>query len=82
MLNPDNLYFINTPVDIQDECYYDVIDELNELNFIKEEHIVYLCFSKIHNLLGKACFKCYLKNHIEENKVFDYEPDFLIFIQK
>jgi hypothetical protein len=80
MLNPDNLYFLDTPVDIQDECYYDVLEQINEFNFIHENNIVYLIFSEIFNLRGKACFKGYIKSEIENSKVFDYEPDFLIFI--
>ena len=35
---------------------------------------------EIFNLRGKACFKGYIKSEIENSKVFDYEPDFLIFI--
>jgi hypothetical protein len=80
MLNPDNLYFLDTPVDVQDECYYDVLEQINEFNFIHENNIVYLIFSEIFNLRGKACFKGYIKSEIENSKVFDYEPDFLIFI--
>ena len=80
MLNPDNLYFLDTPVDVQDECYYDVLEQINEFNFIHENNIVYLIFSEIFNLKGKACFKGYIKSEIENSKVFDYEPDFLIFI--
>lgn len=80
MLNPDNLYFLDTPIDIQDECYYDVLEQINEFNFIHENNIVYLIFSEIFNLRGKACFKGYIKSEIENSKVFDYEPDFLIFI--
>lgn len=80
MLNPDNLYFLDTPVDVQDECYYEVLEQINEFNFIHENNIVYLIFSEIFNLRGKACFKGYIKSEIENSKVFDYEPDFLIFI--
>lgn len=80
MLNPDNLYFLDTPVEVQDECYYDVLEQINNFDFINDEHIVYLIFSKIFNLRGKACFKGYIKSSIEKDKVFDYEPDFLIFI--
>ena len=80
MLNPDNLYFLDTPIDVQDECYYDVLEQINEFNFIHENNIVYLIFSEIFNLRGKACFKGYIKSEIENSKVFDYEPDFLIFI--
>lgn len=80
MLNPDNLYFLDTPVEVQDECYYQVLGQLNEFDFINDEDIVYLIFSEIFNLRGKACFKGYIKTQIGVDKVFDNEPDFLIFI--
>lgn len=80
MLNPDNLYFLDTPIEVQDECYYQVLEQLNEFEFIDENYIIYLIFSEIFNLKGKACFKGYIKMQVEKDKVFDYEPDFLIFI--
>lgn len=76
-MNPDNLYFIDTPVEIQDESFNDIIEQLN---FIDDNNIiVYVIFSKIYNFENKGFFKCYIRTEIESNKENLKEPDFLIF---
>lgn len=76
-MNPDNLYFIDTPVEIQDESFNDIIEQLN---FIDNDNIiVYVVFSKIYNFENKGFFKCYIRTEIESNKENLKEPDFLIF---
>lgn len=76
-MNPDNLYFIDTPVEIQDESFNDIIEQLN---FIDDDNIiVYIIFSKIYNFENKGFFKCYIRTKVESNKENLKEPDFLIF---
>lgn len=76
-MNPDNLYFIDTPVEIQDESFNDIIEQLN---FIDDDNIiVYVIFSKIYNFENKGFFKCYIRTEIESCKENLKEPDFLIF---
>jgi hypothetical protein len=76
-MNPDNLYFIDTPVEIQDESFNDIIEQLN---FIDNDNIiVYVIFSKIYNFENKGFFKCYIRTEIESCKENLKEPDFLIF---
>lgn len=75
----DNFYFLNTPFEIQEECYDYIEQNLNKLNLNNKDY-VYLLFSAIGNIMGKYCFKVYVKNNIlSENEVLG-EPDFLIFI--
>lgn len=76
-MNPDNLYFIDTPVEIQDESFNDIIEQLS---FIDNDNIiVYVIFSKIYNFENKGFFKCYIRTEIESCKENLKEPDFLIF---
>ena len=49
-MNPENLYFINTPVKIQDECYLTVVEQLETIKNIGEDDNVYLSFTPIFNL--------------------------------
>ena len=77
-MNPDNLYFINTPVEIQDESYNNIVESLN---YLDENTVVYAVFTRIYNFESKGCFKCYLRTEIENNKENLKEPDFLFFIQ-
>lgn len=75
----DNFYFIDTPLEIQEECYSYIEQQLNVLN-LTNNHYVYLIFSPIGNIIGKYCFKIYIKSDIlDKNKTLG-EPDFLIFI--
>lgn len=77
-MNPDNIYFLNTPIEIQNLEYYNIIEKLNNFN-ISDNDYIYLLFSSIYNIPDKYFFKCYIKNDIIKDKNFNYEPDFLIF---
>ena len=75
----DNLYFISTPIEIQDEVYFQVLEKLEKLN-IPSESYVYLKFSSITNLPDKFFFNGYVRNVAIEDKSTLCEPDFLIFL--
>lgn len=78
MIN-DNLYFISTPIEIQDEVYFEVIEKLENLN-ISDDCYVYLKFSQITNIPNKFFFNGYIRNALIEDKSTLCEPDFLIFL--
>lgn len=80
-MNPDNIYFLNTPVEIQEECYYYVVEYLSQLNQLNENDIIYLSFTQIFNMNHKGFFKVYISSQIESNEAFNRQPDFLIFIK-
>lgn len=75
----DNFYFLNTPLEIQEECYETIFDKLNKLE-LTDKNYVYLIFSPINNIRGKYCFKVYIKNKILDKNEIPKNPDFLIFI--
>lgn len=78
-MNSENIYFVDTPVEIQDEYFYNILEKLEEIE-IDNNAYVYLKFSSIMNLPGKFFFKGFIKDAIEIDKTFNYEPDFLIFL--
>ena len=78
MIN-DNLYFISTPIEIQDEVYFEVIEKLENLN-ISDDCYVYLKFSQITNIPNKFFFNGYVRKALIEDKSTLCEPDFLIFL--
>ena len=41
MIDDEKLFFINTPVDIQDEIYYKTIEYLNEIDILRP-HFSYI----------------------------------------
>lgn len=73
-----NIFFINTPVDIQDEIYDTISEQLKRYN-IPENKIIYLRFTPIASIYGKFCFSVYIKDTIIDHALLDYSPDFLIF---
>lgn len=75
----DNFYFINTPLDIQEEYYSYIEQQLNTLE-LSNKLYAYLIFSQIGNIMGKYCFKVYIKTDILDKNETLGEPDFLIFI--
>lgn len=75
MMEIDNLYFIDTPIEIQDSYYNEILEKLNDLD-IDKDHKIYLQFSSIFNIPGKFFFKCYI--NLKDN-FLNQEPDFLIF---
>lgn len=80
-MNPENIYFFNTPIQVQDDCYDIIIEQLEQISSLKEEDIIYLIFTPIFNLSDKGFFKVYVSSQVEVNKDFDREPDFIIFIK-
>lgn len=79
-MNPENLYFIDTPLQIQEEYYENVLEQLQNMN-ISEQDNIYLVLSPFFNALDKGFFKGYIFPQEEKNKDFNNEPQFLIFIQ-
>lgn len=77
-MTEDNLYFISTPIEIQDEVYSQVLEKLENLN-IPDGCYVYLKFSQITNIPDKFFFKGYARNEVIQDKSTLCEPDFLIF---
>ena len=75
-MNEDNIYFIDTPTEIQDECYYKILEHLENLS-ISNDTNVYLKLSSPINLPGKYFFNGYIRGSFDSN----LEPDFLIFLQ-
>lgn len=78
MIDEDKVYFINTPVEIQEEVYYQTIEYLNELK-IDNRFYIYLVFMPIANLNNKFYFRVYLRKSIENAKNIDGEANFIIF---
>lgn len=72
----DNIYFIETPVEIQDECYYQLVEHLTNLGLETDKNI-YLKLETIFNMPGKHFFNVYLQDSFNSN----LNPDFLIFLQ-
>ena len=79
IMTNDNLYFISTPIEIQDEVYFEVLEKLENLN-IPNECYVYLKFVSITNIPNKFFFNGYVRNEAIEDKSTLCEPDFLIFL--
>lgn len=80
-MNLENIYFIDTPVDVQDEYYYFIIEQLQNIIQIKEDDIIYLKYTIIFNMFNKRFFKGFIFSSLANDKDFNKEPDFLIFIK-
>lgn len=72
----DNLYFIDTPVEIQDEIYYKIIEYLNDVPLPNNKN-VYLKLVSSYSIPDKYYFNVYIRDSFDSN----LEPDFLIFLQ-
>ena len=72
MLNND-IFFINTPIEIQDEVYNDVIDILSTYEI--DENKIILFFGE------KYCFEVFLRDTILGNNKLDGQSEFLIFLK-
>jgi hypothetical protein len=72
----DNIYFIDTPVEIQDEAYYKILEQLNQIE-IPDNKNIYLKLTPIFNIPGKYYFNVYIQDTLDIN----LRPDFLIFLQ-
>lgn len=75
----ENVYFLDTPVEVQEECYDYVHNEIYNLDLPPHVY-VYLVFSSIANIAGKYCFNVYVKNGILDKNETLKTPDFLIFV--
>lgn len=75
----NDIFFIDTPVEIQDEIYYDIIAHLEEYN-IPENKIIYLKMTPIINLIGKYYFHVFIEDTIVDHSLLRRAPDFLIFL--
>ena len=74
----NDIFFINTPIKIQEEIYYDIEEQLSRYD-IPEDSIIYLKFTPITSFYGKFCFSVYIRNNIVDHSLLNYTPDFLIF---
>lgn len=77
-MDSDNIYFVDTPLEIQEEYYDKIIEELQAYN-ISDSNYIYVKFCPIANLQGKWCFHVYITNSIRTDKSFNYDPFLLIF---
>lgn len=74
----NDIFFINTPVELQEEIYESIIQQLNTLNIDKSK-TVYLRFTNAFGLINKKYFEVFLTNGVVEHSSLNYAPDFLIF---
>ena len=76
----NDIFFINTPVDIQEEIYNDIIEKLISYN-IPDNKIIYLRMTTSIGIFGKYYFEVYVCNNIVEHSSLNYPADFLIFLK-
>lgn len=74
----NDIFFINTPVELQDEMYDSIIEQLSQFN-ISEKKTIYLRFTNSLSLLNKKYFEVFITNGVVEHSSLNYSPDFLIF---
>jgi hypothetical protein len=70
----DNIFFIDTPPDIQDEIFYEVLNHLENCDY-KDKNI-YLKPATALNIPDKYYFNVYIAKSFDPNAI----PDFLIFL--
>lgn len=75
----EDLYFIDTPVEIE-EKYYSTIEQELINNNVSENAVIYCYFVRPYNYQNNGFFKIFISNKIEVDKDFNKEADFLIFI--
>lgn len=75
----NDIFFINTPVDIQDEVYYEVVEQLSMYD-IAPDKVIYLKMTPIINLGGKYYFQVFVESGIVSHELLKKAPDFLIFM--
>lgn len=78
-MNNDNIYFLNTPSEIEDEVYYEILEKLEEVD-IDNQSYIYIKFTQVFNLPNKYFFKIYISKTILGEDINDREPDLLIFL--
>lgn len=76
-MESDNIFFIDTPVEIQDEYFYEIIEKLKPFD-IPDNFFIYLQFSSIFNIPNKFFFKVFITS-LDKFEYNFKEPDFLIF---
>ena len=75
----DEIYFLNTPVDVQEEIYNDIIEKLSNLE-IDDNHIVYLRQVSSINFSDSYYFEVFVKSSVVDHETL-ISPDFLIFLK-
>lgn len=78
-MNNDNIYFLNTPSEIEDEVYYEILEKLEEVD-IDNQSYIYIKFTQVFNLPNKYFFKVYISKTILGEDINVREPDLLIFL--
>lgn len=76
----NDIFFINTPLDIQEELYPIIEYRLAEHN-IPEDKTIYLNFVTNMNMLGKYYFQVFITDGVVEHSTLNYPADFLIFLK-
>ena len=75
----DEIYFLNTPVEIQEEIYNDIVEKLSNLE-IDNNDIVYLRQVSSINFSDNYYFEVYVRPNIVDHKTL-ISPEFLIFLK-
>ena len=77
-MRQNDIFFINTPVEVQDELYDSIIEQLSQFS-IPETKTIYLRFTNSLSLLNKKYFEVFMTDGVAEHSSLNYSPDFLIF---
>lgn len=75
----DEIYFLNTPVEVQEEIYNDILEKLSNLE-INNSDIVYLRQVSSINFSDNYYFEVYVRPNIVDHKTL-ISPEFLIFLK-
>jgi hypothetical protein len=75
----DEIYFLNTPVEIQEKIYNDIVEKLSNLE-IDNNNIVYLRQVSSINFSDNYYFEVYVRPNIVDHKTL-ISPEFLIFLK-
>jgi hypothetical protein len=74
----NDIFFINTPVELQEEIYDSIVQQVSEFG-VDENKTIYLRFTNSFGLIGKKYFEVFITNGVVEHSSLNYSPDFLIF---
>lgn len=77
-MNPENLYFVDTPKEIQDSEYFNILNELEKYN-ISEKKIIYVKWTPISNYIGKYYFQIFLSDDLKNHEMLKDKPEYIIF---
>ena len=75
----DEIYFLNTPVEVQEEIYNNIVESLNDFQ-IGNNDIVYLCQVNSMNFTDRYYFEVFVRESVVDHKTL-ISPDFLIFLK-